>query len=78
VDAVIGWIVIAGVVFLAWRAVRKWQFIAMRRQVRVLRDKRAGRKVAKPRGLDGMWVLAADGLSTAVKMQRWAEGLGTT
>ena len=60
------------------REVTADQFIAIRRQVRVLRDKRAGRKVAKPRGLDGMWVLAVDGLSTAVNLQRWAEGLGTT
>ena len=56
------------------REVDYQEYVSSRRQGAVLRDRQAGKKVQKPRGLDGLWTLAADGFATGVQLLRWAEG----
>ena len=55
------------------RAITRDEFVAVRRPARLLRDKKTGAKVRRPRGLDGLAVTNVDGLDTGVRLLRWAQ-----
>ena len=59
------------------REITRAEFVAMRRPVRLLRDKVTKAKVRRPSGLDGLAVTNVDGLCTGTRLLSWAQMLNS-